>query len=63
MGRARKTHAKDNWSKNLRGRDHLKDLDVDGRDLKKLWCDGEGLINVVQDRAQRRALVNTVMNL
>jgi hypothetical protein len=32
-------------------------------DLRGIWWDGMELIHVAQDRDQRRALVNTVMNL
>jgi hypothetical protein len=41
---------------NLKGRDHLEDLSVDGS-----WK-GEDCIDLSKDRDKRRALVNAVMN-
>jgi hypothetical protein len=52
---------------NLRGRDHLEDLGVDGRILFKWvvknWDGGMDWIYLAQDRDGWRALVNAVMNL
>jgi hypothetical protein len=36
---------------------------MDGTNLKKLWCESEGVIYVVQEGAHWRELVNTAMNL
>jgi len=54
--------------RNLRERDHLGDLDVDGRIILR-WIfrqwevRGMDWIKLAQDRDKWRALVNTVMNL
>jgi hypothetical protein len=55
------------WWENLRKRDHLNDLDVNGRItlkliFKKRWG-GMEWIDVAQDRERQQALVNAVMNL
>jgi hypothetical protein len=52
----------------LKGRDHLGDLNVDEKMilkliLKKYGCEGMDSIQVVLDKIQKWALVNTVMNL
>jgi len=47
-------------------RDHLEDQDIDKRmlnlDLKQVGCTGLNCTHVTQDRDQRQAVVNTVMN-
>ena len=55
------------WWENLRKRDHLNDLDVNGRIILKLifkkgWG-GMEWIDVAQDRKRQQALANAVMNL
>jgi hypothetical protein len=47
------------WWEDLRGRDHLEDLVVDGRIILKWVFKG----SVTQDRNRWRALVNAVMKL
>ena len=56
------------WWGNLRERDHLGDLGVDGRIIlgqifRKLDVGGMDWIELAQDRDRWRALVNVVMNL
>jgi len=56
------------WWGNLRERDHLGDLGVDGRIIlgqifRKLDVGGMDWIELAQDRDRWRALVNAVMNL
>jgi hypothetical protein len=54
------------WWGDLRERDHLQDLDVDGRGiLKWIKWDWEDMdwSDMAQDRYRWRALVNAVMNL
>jgi hypothetical protein len=56
------------WLENLKGRDHLEDLHVDGRkifksDLRETGWEDVDLIYLAQDRDQWQMLVNTVMNL
>jgi hypothetical protein len=48
----------------LKGREHLEDLGVDGTMYHKgkVW-EGIDWIHLAQDRVQWRAFVNTVMNL
>ena len=55
------------WWGNLRERDHLGDLGVDGRIIlgqifRKLDVGGMDWIELAQDRDRWRALVNAVMN-
>jgi hypothetical protein len=52
------THKKKFQSENLKGRDHLEDLD-----LREIRRKGVDWIHLTQDRDQWRAVVNTVMNL
>jgi hypothetical protein len=47
------------WLENLKGRDHLEDLGVDGEIAWK----GVDWICLAQDRNQWRGLVNTAMKL
>jgi len=53
------------WWGNLRERDHLEDLGVDGRIILRRifrkWDGGIGWIDLAQDRERWRALVNAVM--
>jgi hypothetical protein len=53
------------WWGNLRERDHLEDLGIDGRTLLKwifkMWDGGMYWIDLTQDRDRWRALVNAVM--
>jgi len=56
------------WCGFPRGRDHLKDLGVDGRIileciLKNVVSEGVDWIDLLQDRDKWRAVVETVMNL
>jgi hypothetical protein len=56
------------WWGNLKERDDLKDLDVDGRIILKLifkkWREGMDWIDLAQDRdSWWRVLVNAVMDL
>ena len=55
------------WWGNLRERDHLEDVDVDGRIILKWisrkWDWGMDWIDLVQDRERWLALVNAIMNL
>jgi hypothetical protein len=51
---------------NLKGRDHMEDLGVDGRItlyLREIGLKGVNWIHLAQDRDQCRDLVNIVMNL
>jgi len=48
------------WWGNLRERDHLENIGIDGR--WKLWVVGFNWIDLAQDRDRCRALVNAVMN-
>jgi hypothetical protein len=55
------------WWINLRKRDHLKDLGVDGSIILQ-WISGSGMggmdwIDLAQDRDRRRALLNAGMGL
>jgi hypothetical protein len=47
---------------NLKGRDQLEDLDVDGDYIKEIIWEGVDWIDMVQDKNLWQALVNTVMN-
>jgi hypothetical protein len=58
------------WLGNLKGRDHLEDIGVDGRwednirmYLREIGWEGVDWIHVAQDRDHWKAFVNTVMNL
>ena len=55
------------WWRNLKGRDHLGDPDVDGkiilRWIFRKWVGGMDWIELAQDRDRWRPLVNAVMNL
>jgi hypothetical protein len=50
---------------NVKGRDRLEDLDVDGKiismDLRERWWEFVNWINLSHDRDQWRVFVNTVM--
>jgi hypothetical protein len=50
---------------NQKERDHLKDQGVDGirMDLREIGCGSVDWIQLAQDRARWRAVVNTVMNI
>jgi hypothetical protein len=53
---------------NLKGRDHLKDLGVNGEknikiDIREIGWEGMDWIHMVQDRDHRLALVNTLIKL
>jgi hypothetical protein len=53
-------------SENLKGRDHLEELGIDGNiilDLGEIVWEGVNWIHMAQDREQWWALVNVVMNL
>jgi hypothetical protein len=73
MDGASSAHGKDEkhaifWLENLKGRDQLEDLGMDGKiniriDLREIWWEGLEWIHLAQDRDQRRVLVNTVTNL
>jgi len=49
------------WSESMKERDESQDLGVDGSISK--WILGKQGADVSQDRGQRRAVPNTVMNL
>jgi hypothetical protein len=53
------------WSENQKGIDLSEDLVVDGRimDRREIGWDGVDWINLDQNRAQWRIVVNTVMKL
>jgi hypothetical protein len=51
------------WLENLKGRDHLEDLGVDGKIILQWKCRGCELDSSAQDGDRWQALVNTVMNL
>ena len=54
------------WWRQQRKRDHLEDAGVKGKIILRWifnrWDGGHGLIDLAQDRAMWRALVNAVMN-
>jgi len=51
------------WPENLKGRDHLEDLGVDGRIvLEEIGWGGMVWFHVAQERDQWRAVVNTIMS-
>jgi len=55
------------WWGNLRQRDHLEDLDADGRIILRWifrkWDVGHDWIDLAQDTDRWWALVNAIMNL
>jgi hypothetical protein len=56
------------WWENQKERDHFEDKDVDGWsnikiNLREIGWDGMDWIDLVQDKDQWRAFVNTVMNI
>jgi hypothetical protein len=56
------------WWRDLRERDHLEHLDIDGRiilkiDPQEVGWGGMAWIYLAQDRERRRDLVNMAMNL
>jgi hypothetical protein len=56
------------WSNNLKGRDHSKDADVDGKDhiktdLRVTGWEGVDWMHWAQDGDQWADFVNTIMNL
>ena len=55
------------WWRNLKERDHLEALDLDGRVILrwifKKWDGDMGWINLAQDRDRWRVLVTAVVNL
>jgi hypothetical protein len=52
---------------NLKGRDHLEDLSVDGKIIlewiREIGWEGVDWMHLAQDKDQWRALVKTVMNV
>jgi hypothetical protein len=56
-----------NFSRYLKGSDHLGDLGINGKIIlnwiSKIKCDDVDWIHVAQDRVQWQAFVNTVMNI
>jgi hypothetical protein len=66
-GREEKCMCTKPWSKNLKGRSNLEDMELDGKgtikmDLKEIGWENVDWIHAVQDRNQWRALVNNIMN-
>jgi hypothetical protein len=53
------------WWESQKGRDHEEELDIGGcvMDLREIGWGGMDRINLVYDKDQWKALVNTVMNL
>lgn len=53
------------WPENVKEKDYLRDLVVDGNTIKiqEIWCEVTELINFIHDEDQWRALVYAVMNL
>jgi hypothetical protein len=54
------------WWEDLKGRDHLGDLDVDGKNIEADLKEGESedvaWIHETQNRVECQAVVNTAMN-
>jgi hypothetical protein len=48
---------------NVKGRDKLEDLNIDGKVIPKLVCEVVDWINLTQDRDKWLALVKKVMNI
>lgn len=52
-------------SGNLKGKDRLKDVGIDERtqqiDIKEMWCENMEWSQMVQDRAELRAHMNTAV--
>jgi hypothetical protein len=56
------------YSENLKGRDHLREIDVDGRIISKMYrketeCDEMNWIHLAQGIVQWKALVKMAMDL
>jgi hypothetical protein len=48
---------------NLKGRDHLKDVGIDGKNIRMDVTEDIKWMHLAQDRDQGRAAVNTELNL
>jgi hypothetical protein len=61
------TNAYKIWLENQKGWDHSENLDIDGdnirTDLREIGWEGVDWMYLARDRDQRRAVVNTIMNL
>jgi hypothetical protein len=51
------------WWESKKERDHQKNLDVGGMNLREIGWDGMGWIDLAQDRDQWKGLVCTVINI